>query len=237
MTSQIDAPTHAEAADRTIPLTGMKGMIASKMKESLSSSAQLTHIAECDVTALGAAKAALAARNLKASVEDLLIDAVVATLRKHPGLNATLEGNSVLVKPSINISCAIALPGDLLVAPTIIGADRMSLAERIEARRDLVERARTNKLSVKEMTAGTFTISNLGLSRVRFFTPILNLPQVAILGVGEAGLRPWLVGEGRIEARPVMGLSLTFDHRAVNGAPAGVFLTELCQAIEQFHVE
>lgn len=237
MTAEPATEIGVDTPDRIIPLTGMKGMIASKMKESLSSSAQLTHIAECDATALGAAKARLAERNIKASVEDLLIHAVIASLQKHPGLNATLEDNAVRVKAQMNISCAIALPGDLLVAPTILGADRMSLAERIERRRDLVERARTNKLSVKEMTAGTFTISNIGLSRVRFFTPILNMPQVAILGVGETGLRPWVVADGRIEPRPIMGLSLTFDHRAVNGAPAGAFLTDLCQAIENFEAE
>jgi pyruvate dehydrogenase E2 component (dihydrolipoamide acetyltransferase) len=231
------APVGAEIQDRVIPLAGMKGMIASKMRESLATSAQLTHIADCDATALNTAKAQLAERGVKASVEDLLIHAVVASLRKHPNLNATLEENAVRVKSAMNISCAIALPGDLLVAPTILNADSMSLEQRIEARRDLVERARTNKLTVKEMTAGTFTLSNIGLSRVRYFTPILNMPQVAILGVGEAGLRPWVVGEGQIEPRPIMGLSLTFDHRAVNGAPAGNFLTDLCQAIEQFRLD
>lgn len=236
MTAETLAQAGAETADRILPLTGMRGMIASKMKESLASSAQLTHIADCDQSALNAAKAQLAARGVKASVEDLLIHALIGALRKHPALNATLEENQVRIKGAINISCAIALPGDLLVAPTILGADAMSLEQRIEARRDLVERARTNKLSVKEMTAGTFTISNIGLTRVRYFTPILNMPQVAILGIGEAGLRPWVVGDGRIEARPIMGLSLTFDHRAVNGAPAGAFLTDLCQAIEQFQV-
>lgn len=237
MSAEILTQVDADIPDRIIPLTGMRGMIASKMKESIATSAQLTHIAECDVTALNLAKAQLAGRGLKASVEDLLIHAVVSTLRKHPSLNATLEENSIRVKPAMNISCAIALPGDLLVAPTILNADRMSLEQRIEARRDLVERARINKLSVKEMTAGTFTLSNIGLSRVRYFTPILNMPQVAILGIGEAGLRPWVVGEGRIEPRPIMGLSLTFDHRAVNGGPAAGFLTDLCQAIEQFHAE
>ncbi|WP_072397287.1 2-oxo acid dehydrogenase subunit E2 [Hyphomicrobium sp. CS1GBMeth3] len=237
MNAEIPSQVAAEIPDRVIPLSGMRGMIASKMKESISTSAQLTHIAECDVTSLSAAKAQLAERGVKASVEDLLIHAVVSSLRKNPHLNATLEDNAIRVKSAMNISCAIALSGDLLVAPTILNADCMSLAERIEARRDLVERARTNKLSVKEMTAGTFTLSNIGLSRVRYFTPILNMPQVAILGIGEAGLRPWVVGNGRIEPRPIMGLSLTFDHRAVNGAPAANFLTDLCQAIEQFRPE
>lgn len=237
MTAETLPQADIASANRIVPLTGMRGMIASKMKESLASSAQLTHIADCDQSALIAAKKRLAERGVKASVEDLLIQAIISTLKKHPSLNATLEENEIRVKASINISCAIALPGDLLVAPTILGADALSLEQRIESRRDLVERARTNKLSVKEMTAGTFTISNIGLTRVRYFTPILNMPQVAILGIGEAGLRPWVAGSGEIEPRPVMGLSLTFDHRAVNGAPAGDFLTDLCRAIENFELE
>lgn len=219
--------------ERVIPLKGMKGMIASKMMESLHGSAQLTHHAECDLTALLQARAGLADSSVKISIEDLLIDAVISSLRRHPMLNGIVENGEVRVKTGINMSCAIALPGDLLVAPTILGADQMGLAERTQARRDLVSRAKINKLTVKEMTAGTFTVSNIGLSRVRFFTPIVNMPQLAILGFGEATPRPWVVN-GNIELRPVMGVSLTFDHRAVNGAPAADFLTDLCGGIEGY---
>lgn len=218
-------------ADKVIKLTAMRGMIASKMLESLSTTAQLTHFAECDASGLQAMKARLAGEGLKVSVEDLIVDAVVQALRRYPSLNATLQGTEITQRTDINVAVAVALPGDLLMAPAIFNAGTMSLAERVAARRDLVDRAKINKITVKEMTGGTFTVSNIGLTRVRHFTPILAIPQVAILGVGETALRPWVV-DGRIEARPIMGLSLTFDHRAVNGAPAGDFLTDLCKTIE-----
>lgn len=210
----------------------MRGMIAGKMLESLTTTAQLTHHAECDASGVFKVKSRLKDEGLKASVEDILIDVIIETLRGHPGLNGTLVDKDIKLSAKINMAVAVALPGDLLVAPTIIDAGSMTLSERIVARRDVVERAKINKLSVTEMTAGTFTISNIGLSRVRFFTPILNAPQLAILGIGETAQRPWVVN-GEIMSRPIMGLSLTFDHRAVNGAPAGDFLTDLCGAIEQ----
>ncbi len=218
-------------ADKVIKLTAMRGMIASKMLESLSTTAQLTHFAECDSTGLAAMKARLLGEGLKASVEDLIVDAVVQSLRRFPAMNGIVQGTEIHQKADLNVAVAVALPGDLLMAPAIFNAGNLSLAERVAARRDLVERSKINKITVKEMTGGTFTISNIGLTRVRFFTPILNAPQIAILGVGETALRPWVV-DGRIEARPIMGLSLTFDHRAVNGAPAGDFLTDLCKTIE-----
>lgn len=226
-----DPTQTAPATDKVVKLTAMRGMIASKMLESLSSSAQLTHFAECDATGLQAMKARLAGEGLKASVEDLIVEAVVQALRKHPALNATLTGNEITQRADMNIGVAVALPGDLLVAPAIFNAGNMTIEERVKARRDLVDRAKINKVTVKEMTGGTFTISNIGLTRVRHFTPILPVPQVAILGVGETSLRPWVV-DGQIVPRPIMGLSLTFDHRAVNGAPAGDFLTDLCKIIE-----
>lgn len=226
-----DTTAPMASADKVVKLTAMRGMIASKMLESLSTSAQLTHFAECDTTGLAAMKARLLGEGLKASVEDLILEAVVQALRLHPALNATLTGNEITQRSEMNIGVAVALPGDLLVAPAIFNAGNMSLADRVKARRDLVDRAKVNKVTVKEMTGGTFTVSNIGLTRVRFFTPILPVPQVAILGVGETSMRPWVV-DGQIVPRPIMGLSLTFDHRAVNGAPAGDFLTELCKTIE-----
>ena len=220
------------AGDKIIKLTAMRGMIASKMLESLATSAQLTHHAECDVTGLQAMKTRLQGEGLKASVEDLIVDAVVKSLKQHPNLNGLMVDKEIQIKEAMNIAVAVALPGDLLVAPAIFDAGKMDLAARVAARRDLVERAKINKLTVREMTGGTFTISNIGLTRVRHFTPILNVPQIAILGVGETALRPWVVHDAAVLPRPVMGLSLTFDHRAVNGAPAAEFLTTLCKTIE-----
>lgn len=224
--------TDAGAGDQVVRLSGMRGMIAGKMLESVTTTAQMTHHVECDATGMLELRARLKEQGLKASVEDVLLDVVIEVLSRHTGLNGTLVDKEIKLSSKINLGIAVALPGNLLVAPAILDAGSMTLEERVAARRDVVERARNNKLSVTEMTGGTFTVSNLGLTRVRFFTPILNVPQMAILGVGEASLRPW-VHDGEIKPRSIMGLSLTFDHRAINGAPAGDFLTDLCAAIEQ----
>jgi len=215
-----------------IPLRGMRGMIADKMRKSLSQAAQLTHHAECDVSALIARKTALAETGVKISIEDLFIEAVVRTLGHHPEVNGTVAEKEVRLSKPIHISVAVALPGNLLVAPAIFDAQDKSLEALRERRRDLVSRAKINKLTVTEMTGGTFTISNLGLSRVFLFTPILNVPQIAILGVGCVRERAVRTADGGVSFRPVAGLSLTFDHRALDGAPAAEFLTDLCGQIE-----
>ncbi len=225
--------TEAEADQgvKVVPIRGVRAMIADKMQKSLSEAAQLTHHAECDVTALNAKKAALAEAGDKVSVEDLLIEIVVGVLQRHPDINGTVQGKEVHLSKAVDISVAMALPGNLLVAPAIFDAQDEGLMELRASRRDLSSRAKTNKLSVTEMTKGTFTISNLGLSRVHQFTPILNTPQIGILGVGCAVMRP-VQGENGIELRPHIGLSLTFDHKAIDGAPAADFLTDLCNTIE-----
>lgn len=223
----------ATATTRTVPLRGARGMIADKMVGSLREAAQLTHHARADVSRLLAAKDALAGQGVKVSVEDLLMAAVVRTLARHPDMNGVVKGKEIVLSDEIDLGVAIALPGNLLAAPAIFGAGSMSPAELRAARQDLAARARANKLSVREMTGGTFTVSNLGLTRVEQFTPILNAPQIGILGVGcivETATRD---GDG-VGFRPMAGLSLTFDHRAVDGAPAAAFLTDLCVEIEGF---
>lgn len=221
-----------EQQEKTIALSGMKGMIAQKMVESLSTTAQLTHHASCDVTNMMKRKSDLAEQGVKVSVEDVLIDALIDTLKLHPGLNGYATDKEIKHVPYMHIGFAVALPGDLLVAPAIMNANELSLGERAVARKDVAARAKVNKLTMPEMTKGTFTISNLGLSRVQHFTPIINVPQLAILGVGEIRKQYWECENGEMEVRPIMGLSLTFDHRAVNGGPAGDFLTDLCKRIE-----
>lgn len=216
-----------------VPLKGIRGMIASNMRRSLDEAAQLTHHAECGLDALLAYKQALEHRGTKVSVEDLLADCVVRVLAQHPGLNGRLEDNEIRHYRDVHLSFAIALAGDRLVAPAVFKANAMDLGERAAARKSMLDRARNGKLSVSEMTGGTFTLSNLGRSRVRFFTPIINLPQLAILGIGETYARPVESESGQWETRRFMGLSLTFDHRAVDGGPAAEFLNDLCKVIER----
>lgn len=215
-----------------VPLKGVRGMIADAMVKSLATAAQLTHHGSADATALMAEKARLGEAGTKASVEDLLMLAVIRALKKNPGGNGRVEGKEVHLHESIDLGVAIALPGNLLVAPAIFGAGEMDVTELRAARQDLAARAKANKLSVTEMTGGTFTVSNLGLTRVEHFTPIINAPQICILGIGKLTDRAVRGEDGGIELRPHVGLSLTFDHRAIDGAPAGDLLTSICDEIE-----
>lgn len=218
---------------RTVPLKGVRGMIADAMVKSLATAAQLTHHASADASALLAEKARLAEAGVKASVEDLLMLAVVRALRSHPEANGRTKEREVHLHATIDLSVAIALPGNLLVAPAIFGAGDMDVQALRTARQDLATRARANKLTVTEMTGGTFTISNLGLTRVEHFTPILNAGQICILGIGCMTDRAVRDDSGSLEVRPFVGLSLTFDHRALDGAPAGALLTSICNEIER----
>ncbi|WP_136443185.1 2-oxo acid dehydrogenase subunit E2 [Pacificoceanicola onchidii] len=223
-------------AIKTVPLKGVRGMIADAMVESLTIAAQLTHHGSADASALLAEKARLAEGDQKVSVEDLLMLAVVRALAKHPEANGKVEARDIQLHASVDLCVAIALPGNLLVAPAIFGADEMDVGALRAARQDLAARAKVNKLSVTEMTGGTFTVSNLGLTRVEHFTPILNQGQICILGIGKMTDRAVRADDGGIELKPHVGLSLTFDHRALDGAPAGDLLTSICEEIEAMAV-
>lgn len=216
-----------------VPLKGMRKMIAAKMLESLQTTAQLTHHAECRLDALKARRAELKAAGSAVSVQDLVLLKVIETLKAHPGLNATLADEVIHHHAAVHLGLAVPLPGDLLVAPALFNAEQLDGEELCQARKALVEKALASKLSVKELTGATFTVSNLGLSRVHHFTPVLNPPQVAILGIGGVQRRLELSASGALVEAEWLGLSLTFDHRAVNGAPAADFLGDLCRRIEE----
>ncbi|WQN29747.1 2-oxo acid dehydrogenase subunit E2 [Stutzerimonas stutzeri] len=230
--TQLENLSGALAPER-VPLKGMRKMIAAKMLESLQTTAQLTHHAECRLDALKARRAELKAAGSAVSVQDLVLLKVIETLKAHPGLNATLADEVIHHHAAVHLGLAIPLPGDLLVAPALFNAEQLDGEELCQARKALVEKALASKLSVKELTGATFTVSNLGLSRVHHFTPVLNPPQVAILGIGGVQRRLELSASGALVEVEWLGLSLTFDHRAVNGAPAADFLDDLCRRIEE----
>lgn len=215
-----------------VPLKGIRALVASKMVSSLQQAAQLTHHATCDATALLARKQDLTAQGAKVSIEDLIMEVVVQVLPRHPHINGTLVDKEIHLSKPVHLGVAIALPGNVLIAPAIFDADAMDVTSLREARRDLASRAIKNKVTPKEMTGGTFTISNLGLSRVEHFTPILNAPQLGLLGVGRLFERGVRGSNDTVEWRQFMGLSLTFDHRAIDGAPAASVLTDICETIE-----
>lgn len=202
-----------------LKFTGIRGVIAKRMLESVQTTAQLSFFADADASALADARLQWKDAGQKVGYEDLVIAALARTLPDFPLFNAHEIDGAVVPQAQINVGVAIGLPGALVV-PCVFDCAAKSLPEIAAERASLVERAPINKLTVKEMSGGTISISNLGLTRVRHFTPVLNRPQTAIIGLG------------RIGRDGMMGLSLTVDHRAIDGQPAGEFLTALCEALE-----
>jgi pyruvate dehydrogenase E2 component (dihydrolipoamide acetyltransferase) len=215
-----------------IRLAGVRAMIARKMQESLQQSAQLTFSCDCDAGGLVRARADWKARGEPVGYEDLIAHALVRALRDFPTFNAVETEKGVEIRQAVHVACAIGLDSGL-VAPAIFDAQAKTLPEIAACRRDLVERARIGKLSVAEMTGGTITISNLGLTRVDHFTPILNRPQQAIFGFGRIRRAPVVTEAGAIAVGELMGVSLTVDHRIHDGAAAGAFLTALVDRLER----
>ena len=219
------------APSQSVPITGVRRMIARKMMESLASTAQLSFFARADATHLVATRNAWKAEGVAAGYEDLLLVALRDTLLEYPRFNAVASADALNIYDEICVSVAIAVNGSLM-APSLPDLRGLPLAEIVALRRDLILRAQTGKLTVPEMSFGTFTISNLGTTRVDHFTPILNGGQVGILGFGQIAPAAYLDADGKIGMRPELGLSLTTDHRVIDGAPSGAFLTALAERIE-----
>ncbi|WP_417318896.1 2-oxo acid dehydrogenase subunit E2 [Emcibacter sp.] len=212
-------------------LTGVRAFLARKMRQSLQQTAQLTFMGEFDATAVLAARASFKKQGLPASVEDMIIRELAQTVREFPLFNSCWDGEGLKEEDTINVSIAIDTDNGLM-APALFDVEVMDLQDMAEKRRELVDRARKNQLSVTEQTGGTITVSNLGMTRVRFFTPILNFPQVALLGIGMVDRRAVFSSNGELIEKPFIGLSLTVDHAVIDGAPAGRFLTRLCERLE-----
>jgi pyruvate dehydrogenase E2 component (dihydrolipoamide acetyltransferase) len=216
---------------RTIPFLGMRQAIAEQMVDSLQSMAQVSMNTTADVTELKATREALGARwGRKPSYTDLLVRAVTVALKEHPLLGAKLEGDEIVLPTEYHIGVAVALE-DGLIVPVVRDADKLNLLEIGDRVTDLAQRARENALDVDEVTGGTITITNLGMFGINAFTPIINPPEVAILGVGRIVQALSLV-DGQVRARDVMTLSLTVDHRIVDGAPGAQFLQTLVGLLE-----
>lgn len=206
-----------------LPLQGARGVIARRMTESLRESAQLTLTIEADASALAALP------TTPGAVDAALLHAAALALREFPIFNSTVRDGNILVFEEINIGVAVAL-GDTLLVPVVRRADAKTATEISRELRELMRRERNNQLTPDDLAGGTFTVSNLGGQHVDIFTPIINPPQSAILGVGRIMERPAAVA-GRVEARPTVWLSLTFDHRVADGAPAARFLNRIAGLI------
>jgi pyruvate dehydrogenase E2 component (dihydrolipoamide acetyltransferase) len=215
------APPAAAPAVQSIPVRGMRKVIAERMHKSLQGSAQLTITTEVDVTQLIDRRQEVQ-REFNATYTDFIIQACAHALKQHQRMNAALDGEAIQMQDQISVGVAVALDEGLIV-PVIHNADKKSLKEIAQEARSLAEKARAGKLTLEEVSGGTFTVSNLGMYGVDGFTPILNTPQTGILGVGRIVEKP-VIYRGEVAKRSMMVLSLTFDHRVIDGAPAGAFL-------------
>jgi pyruvate dehydrogenase E2 component (dihydrolipoamide acetyltransferase) len=219
-----------------IPLAGIRKVIFDRMGQSWREAARVTLFADADMTEIVRLRQEKGADwerrfGIKPSYSDLIHMAVARALREEPRINCRLDGQSVRVRREVNLTFAIDL-GEGLVAAVIREADKKSLGDLTRAARDLAERARTNRLTPDDMADGTFTVTNLGGVGVEYFTPIINPPQAGILGVGKIQEKPVVRGGG-IHIRPMMTLSLVFDHRLIDGAPAAKFLAKVKELLEQ----
>jgi pyruvate dehydrogenase E2 component (dihydrolipoamide acetyltransferase) len=222
------AVTAVEPASPAIPLRGMRKTIAERMWKSLQSTAQITITTEADVTPLVERRTQLAAQ-FDLTYTDLLVEAVGVTLRAHPRLRLLAAGDTIQPYEAVHIGIAVALD-DGLIVPVIRDADRKPLREIAHESRRLADKARAGTLGVEDVSGGTFTITNLGMYGIDAFTPIIHQPQVAILGVGRIIPKP-AVHDGAIAIRSLLALSLTFDHRIVDGAPAAAFLHDVAERL------
>lgn len=220
-------------SNQAVRITGIRSVIAKRMVESLASAAQLTYFADADITGLLASREEWKNAGQSVGIEDCIIYAIARSLSGFPDFNATLEEDMFARSDAINMSVAISSPTGLMT-PVVRGVEQLSLSDIAEKRRDLVTRALEGRLEVEDMKGGTFTVSNLGLTRVRHFTPILNRPQVALLGIGRIEEVAKQGRNGRLDWRKVVGLSLTADHRILDGDPSGRFLAALCEGLENF---
>ena len=220
----------AEEGFESIPLSGVRAIIAERMAQSHSQTAPVTLTAEADATELVEMRQRLAARDVGVSYNDLLIFILGRALREHPRLNASLDGEQIKLWRRIDIGLAVDTDRGLLV-PVVRNADQKGLAQLAAETKGLAEQARSGKITPDVLRGGTFTLTNLGMHGVDAFTPIINLPETAILGVGRIKEKP-TVHNGQIAIRHLMWLSLTFDHRLVDGGLAARFLQRVVRLVE-----
>ncbi len=233
-TAPVVETTAPQQATEVISMSGIREIIAERMTLSVQTNASVTLHTEVDATNFvelrGMLNDKLQAREVSLTYTDLLVKVVANALGGHPRLNATLTDDGIHLLSEINIGVAVALE-DGLVVPVVRNADKERLSEISAQVRGFAERARNNQLTPGELQGGTFTITNLGNFGIDAFTPIINPPESAILGVGRILKKP-VVHNDEIAIRSMLTLSLTFDHRVIDGAPAAQFLQTVAGYIQ-----
>lgn len=216
-------------------ITTIRQTIAARMLAAAQQTASVTLTATADASSLvlfrREAKAKSTANTLAPSFTDMFVKLSAVALARHPALARQWSEQGLVTPPSLDIAVAVDTPQGLLT-PVLRDVAALPLNAMSQRLTDLITRARMRRLAPEEMRGGVFTVTNLGGYRVDAFTPLLNMPQTAILGVGRIAPQPMAV-EGRVEVRDCVALSLTFDHRVVDGATAAALLTTLCDLVEE----
>ena len=221
---------YADPQEYRSTMSTMRKVIAQRMLESVQISPTVSFNIKIDTTALKKLRDELK-DEAKVSYTDIMVKIVSKVLMDFPLLNSTVDGNVIVTRNYVNMGVAVALPAGLLV-PVVKFSNVKGLKDISKEVKDLGERAKTNKLTPDELTGGTFTISNLGMFGIESFTPIINQPEVAILGVNAIVQEPVAIN-GEIVIKPMMNLSLTADHRVVDGAVAAEFMSKLKEYMEK----
>jgi len=219
---------------RKIPYDGIRRTIGERLGQSHTTAVPVTLTTEVDMTELLALRARLnegVPKRDEISVTALIVKAAAQALKRHPRLNSSLDGDEIVEWGEIHVGVAVALEDGLLV-PVVRDADQKTVGQINADIRELARKAEKGALGPDEVTGSTFTVTNLGMYGVDAFTPVINPPEAAILGVGRTVSRPEL-RDGQLVLRQVATLSLTFDHRLADGAPAAQFLSSLRESLER----
>jgi pyruvate dehydrogenase E2 component (dihydrolipoamide acetyltransferase) len=208
-----------------VPMVGIRKTTAERLSFSARTAPHSTVVMEVDMS-----NAARIHRETQLSYTEMLVKAVALALREHRIVNASLDGEQIKIFEDVNVGVAVASERGLVV-PVIRNADNRSLSEIASVLQTLVGKARQGELTKDDVSGGTFTVTNLGMFGVDVFIPIINPPETAILGVGRVVEKPIAV-DGQVTVRPMMQLSLAYDHRIVDGAPAAQFLQTIKKILE-----
>ena len=240
--AKVKVNISSSAEDEVIEMSRMRKLIAAHMLNSKQTSAHVTNMLEIDVTNVvnwrnKVKDEFMKKQGQKLTYLPLFMEATVKALRDHPMINASVDGDQIIIRKNINLGIAVALEDNNLIVPNIKNADQLNLAGLTTNLNNIAAAARSNKLGPDDISGGTFTITNFGTFQNDIGTPIINQPEVAILAVGAIKKKPAVLetAEGDVIAiRQKMWLSLTYDHRIIDGALGGMFLKTLGNYIESF---
>jgi 2-oxoglutarate dehydrogenase E2 component (dihydrolipoamide succinyltransferase) len=239
---KLKVTVSANPEDEIIQMDRMRKLIAEHMVMSKSVSAHVTNMIEVDVTNIVLWRNRIKEEFFNREKEKItylpvFLESVISALKDYPIINSSVDGDTIILRKSINLGIAVALPSGNLIVPVIKNADQLSLLGIIKSLNKIADEARNNKLNPDDVRGGTFTISNFGTFRNVMGTPIINQPQVAILGIGTVEKKPAVIETptgDMIAIRHKMFLSLTYDHRIIDGAYGGAFLKKLADYLEAF---